>query len=122
MKIIQSKKHVYDNKKFNSSTELRAYMILRKLLGHDEVILINQKLPNTRLELDIYLPAYNVGIEIQGPIHCLSFCTIRRDIQKFIFCKKLGIRIIYLPCNKITRKHIIHIKNDFTENFAKTKY
>lgn len=120
MKIYQSRRHTFENKKFNSTTELRAYMILRKILGQGAIILVNKKIPGgSNRELDIFLPLFNVGIEIQGPLHCLNFCIIYRDVQKFLLCKKLGIKIFYIPCDKITKKYFTNIKNDFNRNPAK---
>lgn len=56
-------------------------------------------------KIDFYLPEYNVGIELNGRQHYMSIdiwgsekmfqLTRKRDIEKYVKCKRNGIKIFY---------------------------
>ena len=112
---------------FNSIIEKNIYTKLRKKLGGDIPIEINQKIGDgefdvdgdvdmkrrrkptnskcvqRRYELDLFFPAYKIGVEIQGPRHTASIDAIMKDYVKLNFCKRRGISIIYIYTNNTTQ-------------------
>ena len=80
---------------------------------------------NKRLELDLYFPRYNLGIEIQGPIHHGEAKNILNDYWKMQYFRDVGINILYIytnsteqmnrcidRCVAIVKKKIINNNND----------
>lgn len=106
MVIIKSKKCSVDRKKFNSVSELKTYLILKRLFLNAGDILANIKIPGSRKEIDIFIPSLKIGFEIQGPSHNRNFSKIHDDLQKLLLCKRLGIKLYFIPYNKITEKYI----------------
>jgi hypothetical protein len=68
-----------------------------------DYIFRERKLPWLKgLELDFYLPQYNIGIECQGIQHFKKshffepLETVQeRDIRKLELCKKNGVKLLY---------------------------
>ena len=87
---------------FKSQLEKRIYEQIFKHFPNEK-IKINQKglIKNRkRLELDLYLPQYNIGIEIQGPVHTQNEKNIFNDYEKKkLFLNENNIRIIYIYTN-----------------------
>ena len=111
---------------FNSIMEKSIYNKLRQKLGEAIQIEINQKFGEKkcevggnvdmkqrrkatnskfverRYELDLFFPAYKLGVEIQGPRHTASIEAIKRDYVKLNYFKHRGISIIYIYTNNTT--------------------
>ncbi len=51
-------------------------------------------LTKTKLELDIYIPSWNIGIEYDGKIYHSSKEAKERDKNKYQICKRKGIKLI----------------------------
>lgn len=81
--------------KFRSQLEKKIFEKIRAL---DETldIRVNEKKIAGRMELDLYFPEYNLGLEIQGPTHTVSPEVILRDHRKKIASAREGIEIIYI--------------------------
>ena len=54
---------------------------------------------NKRLELDLYFPDLQLGIEIQGPCHWMEATRILKDYDKMRYFQALGINIVYIYTN-----------------------
>lgn len=66
-----------------------------KTLGID--VICNYKIPNTRNEIDIFIPKYNLGIEFNGVYwHNELFKTTNYHLDKTNRCKELGIDLIHI--------------------------
>lgn len=115
MKIIKSIRCTYDSKSFNSVCELKAYKILKKILPDIEII-VNKCIYHSRKQLDFYMPSFRLGIEIQGLSHNDNFYNILKDIEKYLFFKKLGVRVIYIAHDKITQKYLEKLLKKYYKN------
>ena len=51
-------------------------------------------LSKTKLELDIYIPSWNIGIEYDGKLYHSSKEAKERDKNKYQICKRKGIKLI----------------------------
>ena len=96
---------------FRSQLEKNVYEIIRRHFP-DQEIKINKKgliKSNKRLELDLYLPKYKLGIEIQGPLHTQNEKIILRDYEKKkLFLGEGNIKLIYVYTNTYeNKKHSI---------------
>lgn len=88
-----------------------------ELLKHNEIpyIFRERKLPWLKgLELDFYLPQYNIAIECQGIQHFIDkhfFEPLKviqeRDNRKKELCKKNGIRLLYYSNLKIEYPYFV---------------
>lgn len=83
---------------FRSLLEKKIYKIICKDISHD-YIEINKKgliRNNKRLEIDLYIPSINIGIEIQGPSHTSNEHCILHDFEKKKIFLKNNIQLIYI--------------------------
>ncbi len=72
------------------------------------------------LELDIYLPEENIGIEYQGAQHYRPVKhwggdkalrnTKSRDSKKKKLCKKHGVNLIYFTCDEVLSRELVKYK------------
>ena len=86
--MLKKLKRVNYNKfLFKSLLEKNIYNIIRKEFPTIKIFVNKTGLIKSRkkLELDLYLPNYNLGIEIQGPSHNQNATNIIRDYEKKIF-------------------------------------
>jgi hypothetical protein len=57
----------------------------------------NKKIINKRTEIDIYLPEYNLGIEMNGVYwHNELFKTMGYHLQKTNDCQEMGVKLIHI--------------------------
>lgn len=60
-------------------------------------VITNYKIPNTKKEIDIFLPKYNIGIEFDGLYwHSELFKTDNYHLEKTIAAKEHGIELIHI--------------------------
>ena len=96
------------NGPFRSRLEQKVYARICKKLGCKEMdmkIEINKTglvKKNQRLELDLYIPDRNLGIEVQGPIHYIDPYRMLKDYSKKRVFEAVGIDIVYIyaHCNE----------------------
>ena len=123
IKIIPKKKKIIQAKAsypFKSQLEKMIFTIIKTKYPYED-IKINKKgllRSNKNFELDLYFPKYNIGIEIQGPLHFLNESIILKDHEKkrLFLCEK-NIKVIYIYTNtyenkKYSIKKCIDIIND----------
>ena len=115
--FIRAAKGLYP---FKSKLEKIIYKIIKRQFP-DQDIKINKKgiiKCNKNFELDLYFPNYNIGIEIQGPLHYANEAVILKDYEKKMsFFNEKRIRIIYIYTNtyenqKYSIKKCIDILNN----------
>lgn len=74
-----------------------------RIISNTKELLVNPD-TNCRLELDIYLPDYNLAIEIMG-IYFHNYSIFpekeKRDKLKFELCKEKGIELIQIWTDKV---------------------
>lgn len=84
---------------------------LTKFLLSNKINVVNHyKIPNTRLEIDIYLPDYNVGIEVNGIYyHCENGGNRGKHyhLQKSNLCLNNNIRLLHFTDTEINDKFAI---------------
>lgn len=96
--------------KFNSKWELRTFKTLVSVIPTLYLpIEVNQKIPGSRLELDIFIPKLNIAFELQGPTHISFVKTIFNDLRKASICRLRGINLIYLNYKKYYGKRYFSI-------------
>lgn len=106
--ICQHWKHVVCNKCTGSNRSSKEDEIINYIKSFtDTKILTNYKIPNSRLEIDIYLPEFNIGIEYHG-ILWHSFGRTYPDnsaaepsnktnhLNKFNAAKKANIKLLQI--------------------------
>lgn len=90
------------NGPFRSRLEQKVYARICRKLGCKEMdmkIEINKTglvKKNQRLELDLYIPDRNLGIEVQGPIHHINPHRMLKDHSKKRVFEAVGIDIVYI--------------------------
>ena len=107
---------------YRSQLEKRIHSIMRKRLFEGTIIRVNKKgliEGNKRIEVDLFLPQYNLGIEIQGPIHTSSPQHISKDYIKKLKFSKVGIDLIYIYTN--STKNLNHGINKCVEIISQGK-
>lgn len=91
---------------FKSSWELKLEEFFIK---NNIDIAIQYQSYSVRSKIDVYIPKYNVAIEIQGPNHFSKNCTggydsylktRKSDIKKNRWCKENGITLLYFSYDK----------------------
>ena len=93
------------NGPFRSKLEEKIYSIVCKKIEKKKMKLkieINRRglIPqNKRLELDLYFPDHQLGIEIQGPCHWTEATIILKDFVKMRYFQARGIDIMYVYTN-----------------------
>ena len=106
-KIIQAKASY----PFKSQLEKIVYGILKNKFPNLEINVNKRGLlkSNKKFELDLYFPKYNIGIEIQGPLHFLNESIILKDYEKKrLFLYEKNIKVIYVYTNTHeNKKHSI---------------
>ena len=99
MKINASKPEGF----FKSQLEKKIYKKIKSEIGDKNIdIKINQRgvlKRNKNLELDLYFPQFNLGVEIQGPIHTSDITNIIADYKKKKIYQNEGIDIMYIYTN-----------------------
>jgi len=87
--------------KFNSKWEALVYKMLNSVIPTEFLpIMVNDKIPGCRLELDFFIPKLKLAFELQGPTHVFFIKTIYNDLRKAAICKHRGIKLIYLDYKK----------------------
>jgi len=108
-----------------NTTEYKIYTILKEIFDKKDRIIANgfysdiespKKYP---LQLDFYIPKYNIAIEFQGPQHYKrNTSKIKRSVKDYAYykkcdriknkkCKELDISLIVIKyTDKIDIKHI----------------
>ena len=127
LKILQYcyPKYPWDILRFGKTSkfEKQLYKLVKKLLKNKKIIhryrskLCRFKKSNRPMELDIYIPEFNVGIEFQGSQHFFAKWgkhelkeIKQRDKEKKITFKKNGIKILYVTYKwKGQKKPIINL-------------
>lgn len=108
---------------FKSQLEKKIYNIIKKQFPTYNIEINKRGLlkNNKRLELDLYLPEYNIGIEIQGPFHMNNENVIIKDFnKKMMFLNQRNIKIIYIYTNTYQNKmHSIKKCIDIINNESK---
>lgn len=62
---------------------------------------------DNRMELDIFIPSLKIGIEYDGSIWHDSEESFLREQEKYIICKKQGVRIIRIREKPSPKDHLI---------------
>eukprot|EP01114_Cavostelium_apophysatum_P020381 TRINITY_DN6811_c0_g1_i1.p1 TRINITY_DN6811_c0_g1~~TRINITY_DN6811_c0_g1_i1.p1 ORF type:complete len:459 (+),score=101.36 TRINITY_DN6811_c0_g1_i1:103-1479(+) len=93
-----------------SKAQSKVFKVLRSIVQDDVQILQNFKHPQLfheggqPMELDIWIPQWNLAIEYHGKQHYQSFgdderfqAQARRDAEKVEACKRAGISLVVIP-------------------------
>lgn len=85
------------NTRFGSKLEKECYDFVRSIAGNEETINIHERKVVPHSELDIYLPNYNIAIEMNGIYwHSERFKDKTYHTNKAIACRNLGIQLIHI--------------------------
>ena len=100
IKYRKNKKYIFNSKpegKFRSQLEKIIYNRIKRY-DQNLKILINEKkrIGMRKMELDMYFPELEIGVEIQGPSHTFSPQIIIRDYVKKKCFEKEGIPLVYI--------------------------
>jgi len=97
-----------------SQPEIRILCELKHLIGSEEVL---WKKRIDSIEIDIFIPKHNIGIEYDG--HHWHKELLQTDIDKNEFFKKKNIQIIRVrenPLQKLSKSDVIVLKKTLTKN------
>jgi len=114
-------------KRLDSKGNVSLYNILKKILPFTRIE--KEYHIGERLRLDIYIPDYKIGWEVQGIQHYKSIQyfhkdedafdkQIARDRRKNQLCKKQGIILVNIEPSDITYDNIKNILNGILEEYS----
>ena len=98
--------------KFKSQLEKRIYLFINKHINKNLEMNINEKKIGKKMIIDLYIPKFNLGIEIQGPRHTSSPEAIKHDYYKKrkSFAEGISLTYIYTETYEVMKTCLYNLR------------